>query len=368
MGSHALLCVACLTIMVGCIIVPGLPTISAQLGVAGAASWLVTLPALGVVVLSPAAAWLLNLLGARRALLWGLFFYGALGASGALLHGIMPVLANRFLLGLPTAIVMSAGTGLISSFFYGDVRLTMIARQGMAIELGGVVFLAIGGVLASAGWRYPFLLYLLAWVLMVLVWRLVPEPPAGLALNSTMRPAPLTRGLKRGFAAAAASMTVFFAAVVILPMRLHQLGWNEAEAGYLLSFISLVAVGAAWLMPAISKRLRVEGTLCAAFGCYAVGHLCFASAGATPCLAAGALAIGLGFGLSIPLCNHLTVEQSNARQRNQHLAYLSMALFGGQFLSSFLAYLPGDSTTIFSLTAGLAIAGAVVFYVGRTTT
>lgn len=54
-GAFTLLSAACLTIMVGCVIVPGLPTIAQNLGVAGAASWLVTLPSLGVVLLGHAA-------------------------------------------------------------------------------------------------------------------------------------------------------------------------------------------------------------------------------------------------------------------------------------------------------------------------
>lgn len=54
-------------------------------------------------------------------------------------------------LGGVTALVMAAGTGLISEFYEGHERLTMIARQGMPIELGGVIFLFIGEVLASEG-------------------------------------------------------------------------------------------------------------------------------------------------------------------------------------------------------------------------
>ena len=39
----------------------------------------------------------------------------------------------------------------------------MIARQGMAIELGGVLFLFAGGLLAQQRWSLPFALYLCAW-------------------------------------------------------------------------------------------------------------------------------------------------------------------------------------------------------------
>ena len=137
LGSHTLLAVATLTIMVGCVIVPGLPAVAAQLGVGSGGSWLVTLPALGVVLFGPAAARLMERAGLRRALMLGLFLYGLLGAAGPYLRGAWLIYADRLLLGGATALVMAAGTGLISTFYTGRARLAMIARQGMAIELGG---------------------------------------------------------------------------------------------------------------------------------------------------------------------------------------------------------------------------------------
>ena len=361
-ATCTLLSVASLTIRVGCVLVPGLPSIAARLGVADAASWLVTLPSLGVVLAGPFAAMLMQRLGLHRALLAGLFLYGLLGASGMFLHGHLAVFANRFLLGAPTALVMASGTGLISALFSGQARLRMIARQGMTIELGGVLFLALGGLLATAGWRYPFLLYLASWVLLACVWRCVPAlvPVQDAEAPAPGRQAAPSRALGIVYGLAALSMTVFFAAIIALPGRLQQLRWSEAEAGYLLSFVSLVAVAAAWLMPKAVRRLHEHGTLGAAFACYALGHALFTGAAAPSMLLAGAVALGMGFGLSVPLCTHMTVERSHLPSRSRNLAYLSMAIFGGQFLSSFLAYMPGSQTTTFAATAMLALLGAAV--------
>ena len=103
LGSHTLLAVATLTIMVGCVIVPGLPAVAAQLGVGSGGSWLVTLPALGVVLFGPAAARLMERAGLRRALMLGLFLYGLLGAAGPYLRGAWLIYADRLLLGGATA-------------------------------------------------------------------------------------------------------------------------------------------------------------------------------------------------------------------------------------------------------------------------
>ena len=141
----------------------------------------------------------------------------------------------------------------------------MIARQGMAIELGGVLFLFAGGLLAQQRWSLPFALYLClgaAGAGSFLRARHSGAAPAFAA--STAAPASATPTVsstprhggptaaaampvqvKTAFAAALLSMVAFFAGIIMLPARLAGLGVDEAGTGYFLSFISLVAVGGA---------------------------------------------------------------------------------------------------------------------------
>jgi MFS family permease len=360
-GSLTLLAVACLTIMVGCVIVPGLPTIARQLGVEHAASWLVTVPSLGVIVFGVVAAKLIERLGLHTALCVGLFSYGLLGAAGFMLHGAIAVFADRLALGGATALIMAAGTGLISEFYEGDARLAMIARQGMSIELGGVIFLFIGGVLASAGWQWPFALYLVAWLFLGLVLWLVPRParnhqPEAVGEQQNR----VSTALKVVFSLALLSMMVFFTAVIMLPLRLHDLNLSEAQVGYFLSFTSLVAVSAAALMPRAVRKLGEQATLATAFGFYALAHLAFATADGLTLMVEGGLCLGIGFGLSIPLVNHMTIEQSHPQQRGRNLAYLSVAIFGGQFLSSFMEFMPGNQLRVFGCACIIALGVALM--------
>lgn len=355
-GGFTLLAVACLTIMVGCVIVPGLTSISDALNVKGAESWLVTLPSLGVVVLGPLAGKFIERAGLYKALCIGLFLYGLLGSAGAFLSGYITVFADRFLLGGATALIMTAGTGLISVFYNGPERMKMIARQGMSIELGGVIFLFIGGLLAAAGWRWPFALYLFAWLMLLMVLIFVPRPgnkadPESIRTNVShgeTSPAVLMT-----WSAALMSMIVFFTAIVVLPLHLHKMGLTESQTGYFLSFVSLVAVCGAWLMPRLVSRCGDFSTLSIAFGFYALAHLVFAFASSMPLLISGGIALGLGFGFSVPLVNHLIVDLSSNAVRGRNLARLSMAIFLGQFLSAFMAYLPGTTSTVFLFAAAI---------------
>lgn len=368
-GQFTLLTVACLTIMVGCVIVPDLNRISVRLGVADAASWLVTMPSLGVVIFSPAAGRLIERIGARRALAGGLFLYGLLGAGGVFFYGLYPVLTERLLLGGATAIVMSAGTMLISEFYSGQARLKMIALQGMSIELGGVIFLFIGGLLAFAGWFWPFALYLVAWGLLAMLLLFIPETVSresdeAVAEGADKQGDP-SGSLVVVYFAAVFSMVSFFTAIVFLPRHLSNLQVTASEVGYFLSFISLVAMGAAALMPKVVVRIKEFATLYTAFGCYVCGHLIFALSPSVYPLIVGGIFMGLGFGFSVPLLNHLTIEKSHGKYRGRNLAKLSMSIFLGQFLSSFTEFISKDIPTLFYLAAAIGLLVIVSIFISR---
>lgn len=350
-----------LTIMVGCVIVPGLPTAARALGIEGNAGWLVTLPSLGVVLFGPLAGWMIDRAGAYFALCTGLVLYAVLGMGTVFLHGPVPVFSARILLGGVTALVMAGGTTLISERYHGSQRIAMIARQGMAIELGGVIFLAIGGILTTLGWRAPFALYGVSLLFLVMVLASVKSRLPHQKHKEKEESSGQTQGMWSVRIGAVCSMAVFFSAIIVLPFRLsgtgdNPLAFSEAEVGYFLSFVSLIAVGAAAAMPWFLKRRGDVKTLMIAFASYEGAHLCFAFAEGLPLLVIGAIALGCGFGLSVPLVNHMTIERSSAGSRGRNLAYLSMAIFFGQFLASPLEYVPGGTQATF-------IASAVVSFV-----
>lgn len=360
-GSFVLLAVASLTIMVGCVIVPGLPTIAQQLGVGNAASWLITVPSLGVIVFGPLAGKLIDRFGLYKSLCFGLFTYGLLGIAGFMLHGPV-IFVDRLLLGGSTAMIMAAGTGLISEFYEGNARLGMIAKQGMSIELGGVIFLFVAGLLAHVGWQWPFALYLSAWALLALVLVCVPQPSATKHSQEAGEIPALSAALKLVYMSATLSMIVFFTAVIMLPLRLADIGLNEAQVGYFLSYVSLVAVGAAAIMPTAARKIGEHGTLIFGFAFYTLAHSAFAFGDGLTLMIEGGLCLGLGFGLTVPLLNHMTIELSHAAQRGRNLAWLSVAIFGGQFLSSFMEFVPGGQSYGFlcAATVGLLAAGVIV--------
>lgn len=347
LGEFSLLLAATLTIMVGAALAPGLQSIAPALGVEEYAALLITLPALGAIMFAPLFGRLIDRFGARITLLASLSGYCLLGAGGALLHGPLAIALDRIILGGFAAGVMAAGTAEISQWYSGKARLAMIAKQGMAIELGGVIFLFVGGLLAELHWQGPFALYILGAVCAFLVYASVPakhiripgyeaDSPQEMA---SMRPIMLCTLL---------AMALFFSMVITLPGLMAQLGFSEARTGYLLSFISLVAVLSAMIMPRVVTRTSQRTTLGIAFFCYALAQTLFASTTAAPLLVVAAIFAGLGFGLSIPLLNHATVENSSDHNRGRNLSLFAMAVFSGQFITSALEFIPSHSITLYA--------------------
>lgn len=353
-----LLALSTLTIMVGAAIAPSLPQISAHLRMNNYTSLLITLPSLGVVLAAPLVSMLLTKFGAKVSVLYGLILYGALGVTGAFITNTSLMMLNRFLLGCMTAIVMASGTALIAKFYQGESRLRMIAKQGMAIELGGVIFLSIGGGLALLNWKSPFGLYLIAWLIFIAVWFYVPNTNCNIE-DSDENTLNQTNTLIDIYVIAISSMLVFFVAYVNLPHFLQRQGYSELQTGLYLAFISLVAVIFAGVMPRIRRQHKSKTIFIIAFSSYAIAHTILAYWIGTPGLCMAAIFLGIGFGFTIPLANYELIERSHSNKRNRNLAYLSSAIFLGQFLSSAFDMFSQSKTSVFQFAAAISIISCV---------
>ena len=170
-----LLLISSLTIMVGAAIAPALSGIVNHLNFSYPPSLLITLPSLGVVISGPFAGKLLDKLGAFKLLYCGLIPYAILGLAGAFIHNDYILIADRFLLGAAAVAVQIAGTAFIADLFTSSMRMKVIAWQGMAVEFGGVVFLAIGGIVGEINSQFPFYIYLVALICLALVIKYLPR-------------------------------------------------------------------------------------------------------------------------------------------------------------------------------------------------
>lgn len=357
-GTATLLLTSSLTIMVGTAIAPSLNIIAPRLHMSTMASWLITLPSLGVVVFSSLTGALIDRRGAYTIMQAGLAGYGLLGIAAAFPLPPLLILCIRFLLGGATAAVMAAGTALLAVHFQGEARLKIMAVQGMAIELGGALFLFAGGILGDIDWRLPFCIYLLAWVSWLLLMYTVPRSPQPQPVRGSGNPA-APAAVYLIAAGAAVAMLLFFTCILQLPGLLSQrFQFSATQTGYYMGAVSLLAVIAAGRLTVMVKRTSERWTLATGFVLLAAGNLLLDSADQLPPLLLAAFCLGGGFGLTIPLLNHMTVNVSDADNRGASLGYYSMAVFGGQFLAVFVVMLP--HLFLFTGTGGIIISLMII--------
>lgn len=347
--SITLLAVSTLTIMVGSVLAPALPEVAARVGMTTYPSLLITLPALGVIMSAPFVGRLIDRFGGKSVLLVGLIFYGGLGLIGGWISSVNTMALDRFLLGIATALIMASGTSLIAEHYQGESRLKMIARQGMAIEVGGIIFLSISGILASIFCKLPFGLYLLAWVYVLPAAIIIPKSASSYSASNPEELSKKFHGEWSIFIVATVSMLIFFAAFITLPHVLSDADFSETDIGIYLGGISFVAVLSAGVMPKFRRKFASTLIFSLAFSAYGIAHLLYRLDISLVTLLASGFLLGLGFGLTIPLCNYEVLNRSQKAERNRNLAYLSSAIFLGQVLSSSVEFLNFSPAMIFFL-------------------
>ncbi|MBU2938784.1 MFS transporter [Lacinutrix sp. C3R15] len=360
-----ILLVSSLTIMVGTVIAPSLSGIVKHTNFNLSPSWLITLPSLGVVVFAPLIGRLINTLGNFKVLCLGLVPYGVLGVMGAFITNDYILILDRFLLGGATVAVQVAVTGFIAALFTGEKRMKMIAWQVMSIEFGGVLFLAIGGILGQMHWQYPFYIYLTALVCLVLVVKTLPKAtPKKEDKNVLIKTSAASKfKVKIIFCASLLAMMLFFIGFVTLPLYLPEsFGFTESKTGFLMAFISLITIIVASQMPKMVKILGDGKTVALGFLFFMFGYLVLATTSSIVFLVLAAIFIGIGFGFTIPLLSHMMIEVSNEQNQGKNLSLLSMGIFGGQFLSTFIQYVSDNYQAVYGVSAVFAVVISVVVY------
>lgn len=340
-GVAAIMLISSLTVMVGNAITPALPELGVVYELGKYASWLVTAPALGVVLTTVFFGKLIDKKGPYRVAFFGLFCYGLFGVAGGYMPTAVAIFIDRLLLGAATGAIMNTSVAFISTFFNGEKQLKMLAMQSMAMEFGGVIFLSVSGVLSDISWRCPFYIYSLGFVAFLGLVFFIPNVNhhAKEELESTQDTDLKEKGVPIGLVLLIAflGMLMFFTAMVSLPLYLqNQLGYSPSFTGYYLAALDLVAVLAAGFSPQIIRRIKEKGCLCVAFFCYGLAFVQYFLFANPVSLWGSAVLAGIAFGFSTPLFNNLVVNKSTPENKGTNISLCTMVMFAGQFLSALL--------------------------------
>jgi MFS family permease len=334
-----LLLASSLTVMSGATIAAALPLIethfASQPNAGLYARLLLTVPALLIAVGSPFAGVFVDRFGRKKLLLASLVLYGLAGTSGAFADDLFVLLVGRVLLGIAVAGIMTTSSALVADYFGGKERQQFLGTQAAAMSLGGVLFITLGGWLATFSWREPFYVYLAALAVVPFAYSLVREPvlaKAAAPAPGVKLPGALTGTVLRLYLVIFTGMVMFYLVPVQIPFLLRGLDASPALTGLAIAAATLSGAVASFNFTRIRGRWSTAPIYGVAFLCTGAGFLVIAFAGGYWLVVAGLFVCGLGNGLLMPNTSLAIMAATPEAVRGRVLGGLSTAIFLGQFI------------------------------------
>jgi MFS family permease len=325
------------TVLAATIISPALPAMAEAFADVPNSEFLVkltlTMPALFIALGALFAGLLLDRWGRKPVLIVSLILFGLAGTTGFFLDSLPAILASRAVLGLAVAGIMSGFTTLILDYFRGSELDKFLGFQGAFVGLGGMVFLFAAGLLAEAGWQYPFLIHLFALLILPGVVLFIDEPQRIVVGPSTAveKVAFPWRKVAPVYITAFAGMAIFFIFPVQIPFHLGDA--SSSQVGLALSMLTLASVISALQYQHLRARSSFLAISSLVFLAFSLNHFIVSFSSAYLVVIAGLLIGGIGVGLFAPNISGWLATVAPAEARGKAVGGMTSALFLGQFFS-----------------------------------
>ena len=342
-GRFVLLLGSNLTLMAGSSLSPGLPAVRAEFqNVPGITFWtsmVLTMPALFVVLGGPLMGFLADRIGRKPLLIGSLILGGLSGSAAVLMPSLGLILVTRALVGLGIAGSMTATNSLVADYFAGDERAKFMGQVTAFTGFGGVIFMPLGGFLASFNWHYAFLSYLPALLMAPLAMIFIHEPgavaaPETDAVEAKLKFNPVSIYI---FIAIMLNQLAFMSVPVFIATYLKDLvDAGSIAVGLIGAFSGLFSFLGGLIYGRINKRFNYQQINTVIFLAYSLGFLAIGLAQNWALIVVGEALVGFGMGV-IPsnLTTWLANEvQPQVRGRANGI-YVTM-MFLGNFATSIL--------------------------------
>ncbi len=321
------------------VITPSLPEILTGVGarpeLAGLLIGAATLPG---IALAPIIGVLADRYGRREVVVPCLALFGIAGGLAALAPNLSVLVGLRLLQGAGSAGLINLAVVLIGDHWEGADRVRILGRNAAVLTSSLAVLPAAGGALTDlAGWRAPFVVYLVGLPAAWFVWRrLPPSIPRDVAIRDQIRGAvPMLRTpavigtLGLGFVTFA---LIFGLLLTALPIHLAEgFGIGPSLRGVFLGLPALANTAVA-LSIGRFQRFTFRQQLGAAAAMFVVGLGGVAAAPTLLLLVAAIVCFGAGEGLMLPNLQAAAAGAGTDEQRGTIVALFVSAARLGQTL------------------------------------
>jgi len=299
------------------------------------AQMIVTAPSIGIIVGGPITGWLIGRTGAKRFFLTALALFGVAGSAGLYLDDASMLLVSRFVLGLATSGIVTAMIVLISEYFTPEARARVLGFQSATGAFAGVLTIEAAGRLGDLGWRTPFALYLLSFVILALGLIYLPASPR----------APRVR--EKSAAGSGSLIGLWPIYLMIIPMFIAvympniQVSFLLRDDGIVrpLTQSHVIETGAftvavaALCFGAIRRRFSGTQILIACFIFQGVGIAVMGLSWGALGTAIGCGILGIGTGIANPLISDLIVARATPEMRSRAIGLSYTARYSGDFIN-----------------------------------
>lgn len=321
-------------------IAPALPMIAAhfrgQSGGTMLAQWIMTMPAIGLMLGAPCGGWLIDRIGPRAMTMAGFAAFALAGSGGLWLQSAGGLLISRFVMGFAGATIATVATYLIGARYDETARRRMIAAQDAIAGIAAMSAVLLSGVLAQAGgWRAPFAIYLVAVPLLAAAILSVPAFRRGASREETVeQPLSSLLPLWAIYLVIVAMAGLMMMPATQVPFLLQTHGVEDPVIrSRVIASSALASILAAASFPLVRGRLGEAGTFRTILAAYAVGTAVLSLSTTALNAAIGCFVMGLATGLFSPFFASLLIVRTDPGLRGRAIGLMFGAIFLSEFAS-----------------------------------
>lgn len=342
---YIILSVTLLSVVGVTTIIPVFPEMREQLDVSRETiGLLITVFTLPGAALAPFIGVLADRWGRKKVLIPALVLFGVSGTLCFFARDFELILGLRFFQGLGAACLGIINTTLIGDIFVGDQKARAMGYNSGALSIATALFPAIGGLLATINWYYPFLIPAVALVVAVMAYFYLdnPEPEEKPQLRNYFRNVIRSIFTKEAITLFLLCFTTFLllfgVIMTYLPIFLKdQFNLKSSEIGFLLSFLAVSTGIVASQLDRISKILPMKYLITFGFLAYSIGFLAIPYATNIYGLLVLLLIIGIGQGINVPTIFNILTSIAPLDHRGAFMSVNSMTIRAGQTVGPLFA-------------------------------
>ena len=325
-------------------ITPAFPRIASELGISkqsvGLLIIIFTLPA---VVLTPVLGVMADRYGRKNVLIPSLILFGIAGGMCTLVRKFEVLLVLRFFQGAGAASLGAINITLIGDIFTGKRRTEAMGYNASVLSVATASYPFLGGLLASAGWYYPFILPVLAVPVAIIVLLKLRNPePRGIQnfrqyLVAALKAIKTRKVLTYFFASFGTFIILYGSYLTYFPFLLENL--HDASPfviGLMMSSMSVMTAITSSQLGKISRLFNEKNLLKISFILYSLSLLTIPLISDIWMLLVPLTIFGLAHGMNIPCIQILLTGIAPIEYRAAFMSVNGMVLRLGQTLGPIL--------------------------------